>query len=300
MITLIDESKSALRTFRGAHPFTFRDADDLHQKLALAAGPASTLNPGASPFVPIQARAQANDAQPSVEAPTVEANEADDPIQEDPEEEGTELPPDDVDVAAMIDSIGTKVRKISEDDLAKQHHAAKTLQSYYRRLQARRANHIANPGLGLPKSRKDRFAAFAQAAESIEWPERSLYRPIFLGALPHLLVCLDHTWRIVMDEKAKVKRAHSNGRHEEIEELMKRQTNLTWVQCQRLRLLVLVQLTITSVPYSNAYRASRQSSKKRLKSTSAETSRSWRATFDSSPPSSTRYRSGQRKSLTLT
>ncbi|KAH9005748.1 hypothetical protein EDB86DRAFT_2875623 [Lactarius hatsudake] len=206
MITLVDERMNAPR----------------------AAFPASMLNPTASSFVPTsQPRAQANDAQPPVEAPTEQADEADDLIQEDPEEEDTESPPEVVDVAAMIGSIGTNVTKISEEDLTKQQHAAKTLESYYCLLQARRAKQIANPGLGLSKTRKDRFEAFAQAANSIEWPERSLYRPIFLGALPHLLVCLDYTWTIVMDEKAKVKRA--SRKHQEIEDLLKRQTTLRWV-----------------------------------------------------------------------
>ena len=227
MITLIDEGKGPLRTFRGVQTIKFRNADDIRRKLSSAAGPASTLNPTASPYIPTQARAQANNAQPSVEASTEDANEADDPIHEDPEEEDTESPPDDADAAAMIESIGTKVPKISEEDLVKQHHAAKTLQSYCRRLQAMRANRLVNPGLGLPKTRKDQFEAFAQAADSIEWPERSLYRPIFLGALPHLLICLDHTLTILADEKAKVRQAaHSNGRHEEIEDHMKRQSIL--------------------------------------------------------------------------
>ena len=244
MIILIDENKSALRTFRGVHPIKFRDADDIRRKLGLAAGPASTLNPAALPFVPPQARGQANDSQPSVETSTEEANEADDPIQEDPEEEDTESPPEGVDVAAMIGS--TEVTRISEEDLAKQHDAAKTLQSSYRRLQARRAkNRSAN--LGLAKTRNDRFEDFAQAADSIEWLEGSLYRPIFLGALPHLLVCLDHTWTIMMDEKAKVKRdARSSERHEKIEDVMKRQTKIKWVQIQRRRLLVIAQLTIAA------------------------------------------------------
>ncbi|KAH9005752.1 hypothetical protein EDB86DRAFT_2795497 [Lactarius hatsudake] len=223
MITLIDESKNPLRTFRGVQPIKFRDVDDIRRTLGLAAGPVSMLNPAASPFVPSQARGQA------VEVPTEGANEEDDSIHEDSEEEDTDSPPEVVDVVAMIGSIGTKVTMISEEDLTEQHDAARTLQSYYRRLQASRANQIANPGLGLPKTRKDRFEAFAQAQYSIEWPEwpeRSLYRPIFLGALPHLLVCLDYTWTIVMDEKAKVKRARSNGRHQQIEELMKRQTEL--------------------------------------------------------------------------
>ena len=224
MIGLVDERKNAPHTFHpGVHPIKFRDVNDIIQILGLAARSASALNPEASTFIPTQARAQGTD---SVEAPT-EANEDDNPIQEDPEEEDTS-PSEGVDVAAMIGSIGTKVAMISEEDIAKQHHAAKTLQSYYRRLQAMRANRIANPGLGLPETRKDRFEAFAQAADSIEWPERSLYRPIFLGALPHLLVCLDHTKTIVMDEKAQIKRgARSNRRHEEIEDHMKRQTVLT-------------------------------------------------------------------------
>jgi hypothetical protein len=120
----------------------------------------------------------------------------------------------------MIDSIGTKGhqdigRRFSQTARTRRRRCS----LYYRRLQARRANHIANPGLGLPKTRKDRFAAFAQAADSMEWPGRSLYRPVFRGALPHLLVCLDHTWTIVMDDKARARSAaRSNGRHQAIEE----------------------------------------------------------------------------------
>lgn len=230
MVGLVDENKNAPHTFhRAVKPIKFRKASDIIRKLSLAAVPASMLNPAASPFIPGQASSQENESQPPVESPT-EANEADDPIQEDPEEEDTESPPEVVDVAAMIGPIGTDVTKISEEDLAKQHNAAKTLQSYYRRLLARRANQITNPGLGLSTTRKDRFESFARAADSIEWPERSLYRPIFLGALPHLLLCLDYTRTIVVDDKAKVKRkARSNERHEAIEDLMKQQTKLKWV-----------------------------------------------------------------------
>jgi hypothetical protein len=231
MISLVDERMTAPHTFlRGVHPLKFRTAGDIIRKLNLAAGPASILNPTASPFVPGQARSQANESQPPAEAPT-EVNEADESTQEDPEEEeDTESPPEAVDVAAMIGPIGTQVTKISDEDLAKQEHAAKTLQSHYRRLLESRANQIANPGLGLPKTRKDKFDACAYVANSIEWPERSLYRPIFLGALPHLLVCIDRTWTIVVEAKAKVKKAaRSDDRHEAIEELMKRQTKIKWV-----------------------------------------------------------------------
>jgi len=224
----VDENKNAPHGFhRRVHPLKFRTTGDIIRKLRLAAGPASMLNPTASPFIPVQARSRENEPQPPVEAPT-ESNETDDPIQEDPEEEeDTESPPEVVDVAAMIGPIGTQVTKISEEDLAKQERAAKTLQSYYRRLLESRANQIANPGLGLLKTRKDKFDACAQVADSIEWPEKSLYRPVFLGALPHLLVCIDRAWTIAVEAKAKVKKAaRSNDRHEAIEELMKRQTKI--------------------------------------------------------------------------
>jgi hypothetical protein len=231
MVGLVDENKNAPHAFhRRVHPLKFRTAGDIIRKLSLAAGPASILNPAASPFIPVQARSQANESQPMVEAAT-EANEADESIQEEPEEEeDTESPPEAVDVAAMIGPIGTQVTQISEEDLAKQEHAAKTLQFHYRRLLENRANQIANPGLGLPKTRKDKFDACAQVADSIEWLEKSLYRPIFLGALPHLLVCIDRTKTIVVEAKAKVKKAaRSDDRHEAIEELMKRQTKIKWV-----------------------------------------------------------------------
>jgi hypothetical protein len=230
MICLVDENKNAPHGFhRRVHRLKFRTAGDIIRKLSLAAGPASMLNPTASPFVPGQARSRENESQPPVEAPT-EENEADESIQEDPEEEeDTEAPPEAVDVASMVGPIGTQVTKISEEELAKQEHAAKTLQSYYRRLLESRANQIAK-GLGLPKTRKDKFDACAQVASSIDWPEKSLYRPIFLGALPHLLVCIDRAFTVVVEAKAKVKKAaRSVARHEAIEDLMKRQTKIKWV-----------------------------------------------------------------------
>lgn len=225
MIILLDENKNAMRTFRGVRAVKFKVVDDIRRQLTLVAGPASTLNPTAAPFIPSHAPLQGNGTETPVEAIADEANE-DDPTQEAPEEEDGES--SEADVTIMIESIGTGVAEISEDTLAKQHSAAKTLQSYYRRLMASRENRIANPGLGLPKTRQSQFEAFAQVAESIEWPEKSLYRPIFLGALPHLLVCLGYTWSIVMDEKAKVKRQarRQSEKHQGIEELMARQTYL--------------------------------------------------------------------------
>jgi hypothetical protein len=192
----------------------------------MAAGPASTLNPTATPFVPTQVTSQAT-AEPSVEATSDEAEDS--AIQVAAEEEETETP-EETDDALIMESIGTNFTGLSADALAEQNSAAKKLQLSYRRLVTNREKRIANPGLGLPKTRQKQFEEFARAVDSIEWPAKSLYRPIFLGALPHLLTCLAYTWSVVMEEKQKVKRQErQNEKHEGIEGLMEQRTKLTCV-----------------------------------------------------------------------
>ncbi|KAI0286422.1 hypothetical protein BC826DRAFT_1108858 [Russula brevipes] len=174
----------------------------------MAAGPPSELNPTAAPFIPGQAHLQANSAEPSVEASTDEADD-DHSVQEAAEEEDTELA-EEADGAEIMEPVGTTFMEVSEETLAEQQSAAKTLQSYYRRLLTGRTHRIANPELGLANFRRAQFEAFAKAAaDTTVWPSKSLYRPVFLGALPHLLASLDY--------------ALSTG----IEELMERRTYLT-------------------------------------------------------------------------
>jgi hypothetical protein len=224
MITLANENKTAPRHFRGVRVVKFKDVDHICRQLTMAAGPASTLNPTAAPFVPAQVASQAT-AEPPVEATGDEAEDS--TVQVAAEEEEESETPEETDVAAIMESIGTNFTGLSADALAEQHSAAKTLESYYRRLLSNREKRIANPGLGLPKTRQQQFEEFARAAESIEWPPKSLYRPIFLGALPHLLTCLAYTWSVVMEEKQKVKRQEK--KHEGIEGLMEQRTKLTYV-----------------------------------------------------------------------
>lgn len=228
MITLVQESKGSLRTFRGVRVVKFKDVGDIRRQLTMAAGPSSTLNPAAIPFIPTQALPQANGAEFSVDVTSDAANE-DNATQIATGEEDTE-PLEEVDVAAIIEPVGANFTGPSADALAKQESAAKTLQSYYRRLLNNREKRIANPRLELPMTRQNQFELFAQAAESIEWPHKSLYRPIFLGALPHLLTCLEYILSMVMKEKKKVKKqARPSEKHQVIEGLMERQTKLTYV-----------------------------------------------------------------------
>ncbi|KAI9510704.1 hypothetical protein F5148DRAFT_976352 [Russula earlei] len=232
IILLVDESKNTPRTFRGVRLVKFKDVDDIRRQLTAAAVPASMLNPTAAPFIPSHALAPLQKdpgqggAGPSVEGATDETNE-DTSFQSAAEEEETESH-EATDVAAIIEPIGTNFREMSEEVLAERNSAAKTLQSCYRRLLTNRALRIANPGLS--RIRKQQFEDFARVADSIEWPEHSLYRPIFLGALPHLLTCLDYAWSKAIEEKTKVKQqSRSSKKHQEIEALMERQTYLTYV-----------------------------------------------------------------------
>ena len=239
MITLVQENKGPIGTFRGVRVVKFKDVGDIRQQLSIAAGPSSTLNPAATPFIPARTPPQTNGAELSVDVTSDEANE-ENATQIAAEEEDTE-PPKEVDVAAIIESIGTNFTGPSADTLAKQDDAAKTLVFYYRRLVTNRAKRIAEPRLGLPKTRQDQFEVFALAAESIDWPQKSLYRPIFLGALPHLLTCLEYTWSIVMEEKKKVKRqARPSEKHQGIEGLMERQTKLRYVYDRLERITALL------------------------------------------------------------
>jgi hypothetical protein len=234
MVTLIDENKNALRAFRGVRVVKFKEVGAIGQQLTIAAGPTSMLNPAAAPFIPAQATPQAT-ADSSIEATGDEVNE-DSVILAAAEEEETETP-EETDVAAIFESIGTNVTGPSAEVLVEQNSAAQTLQSYYRRLQSKRKKRIANPGLGLPKTRQNQFEAFTQAAESIEWPPKSLYRPIFLGALPHLLTCLDYTYSIVWEEKKRVKQvARRSEKHQGIEGHLEQRTKLTYVHKWRKRM----------------------------------------------------------------
>jgi hypothetical protein len=222
---LIDINKNAPHVFRGVRIVKFRNAADLHRQFTMITGPAPMLDPAAASFIPGQSPLQTDSVNPPVDHDTnngESANAAE-------EEEDTESH-EQADDSAIIEPLRANFTEISEEALAEKDSAAKILQSHYRRLLTNRANRISNPGLGLTKTRKDQFEAFARAADSIEWPQRSLYRPIFLGALPHLLTCLDRTWTIVMEEKTKVKQQQrQNTSHQGIEKLMDRQTSLKYV-----------------------------------------------------------------------
>ncbi|KJA29102.1 hypothetical protein HYPSUDRAFT_32443 [Hypholoma sublateritium FD-334 SS-4] len=69
------------------------------------------------------------------------------------------------------------------------------------------------------------FEACLLVSTKIDWAARSHYQRVFLGPLPHILVCLKsaHTWASEM--KTRNKKRLTSGTHQELEDIMKRLTD---------------------------------------------------------------------------
>lgn len=101
--------------------------------------------------------------------------------------------------------------------------AALTCQSIYRKKV--RCKQKSSKLDSLSIQRTSCFEACLLASTKINWPVRSYYQRLFLGPLPHILVCLKsaHTWAFEMRKHNK-KRLKSST-HQELEEIMKRLTD---------------------------------------------------------------------------
>ncbi|KAF9524672.1 hypothetical protein CPB83DRAFT_909779 [Crepidotus variabilis] len=73
-------------------------------------------------------------------------------------------------------------------------------------------------------SRQNNFLDCLTVARNIEFPHRSIYRFLFLGPLPHVLVCLSAVHASVMTNKQRNKERFKSAEHQELEDLQKRLT----------------------------------------------------------------------------
>lgn len=58
----------------------------------------------------------------------------------------------------------------------------------------------------------------------MEWPEKSFYRLLFLGPLPHVHVCLNAAYSWAMTNKKRNKERFKCAEHQELEDMQKRLT----------------------------------------------------------------------------
>jgi len=100
--------------------------------------------------------------------------------------------------------------------------AARVLLRAYRRCVSRRR------GVIKPQSSAElaRYFTLCLKEEHTKWPLGHIYRKVYLGALPHILLCLEEVHSIKYSEKTEAKERMKVAKHLELEQLGKRQTEL--------------------------------------------------------------------------
>ena len=122
-----------------------------------------------------------------------------------------------VDVAEHEEEIAT----FTEAQLA----AAKVIQLAYQRFIKHRGQEDVDP---LATQRNRLFLECRSAAEKIQW-ERRCYRFLFLGPLPHLLLCLEKANNHAHNTKNRLKKRINTAPHRDLDEAQAKMTEIKWV-----------------------------------------------------------------------
>jgi hypothetical protein len=104
----------------------------------------------------------------------------------------------------------------------KQIRAAVVFQTYYRKVL--RLKRKATKITPLDICRTKCFEDCLKEVACIEWPNKSFYRFLFLGPLPHALTCLATAEKWVYDNKKRNKDRFKKAEHQELEDVQKRLT----------------------------------------------------------------------------
>ncbi|KDR84732.1 hypothetical protein GALMADRAFT_260438 [Galerina marginata CBS 339.88] len=174
----------------------------------------SNLRPDAPEFVP-KPRLQET---PAVDEAEAEVEVDAEPDIEEPDVDNTEI----INTAPAAESIA--IAELPEDNSPpsdEQVQAATRLQTAYRKvLKLRRKI----PKTALDASRNTCFLACLEESRKIDWPDGSFYRLLFLGPLPHVLVCLNAAYAWAIDTKARNKKRFKIAMHQDLEDVNKRLT----------------------------------------------------------------------------
>lgn len=103
--------------------------------------------------------------------------------------------------------------------------AAEVFQLAYHRLLLRRGKEDEGP-LAIKRNRL--FLECLSAAERIQW-ERRHYRYLFLGPLPHLLLCLEKANNHAYNVKNRLKKRINTAHHRDLDEARAKMTEIKWV-----------------------------------------------------------------------
>ena len=121
-----------------------------------------------------------------------------------------------------FDTCSTPYQGLVHSDVEKR--AAAVLLRAYRHRISRRRDTITKFRFSPELTRL--FDRCLEEAQRMKWPSKHIFRKIYLGALPHILFCLEKALEGVTAAKSEVKERFNVAEHLELEELGKRQTEL--------------------------------------------------------------------------
>lgn len=219
LIQLYDDNKKPrYKAPQGVRRVFFKTNEDVPRLLSDASTPSflSSLRPDAPTFVP---RARQN-ATPEAKDQRDNPGEFEVDIEE-PDVEHMDV----LSSHNIVESIASTALPVEhKPPSAEQIHAARVFQVAYRRAMSRRRKMVKT---AAEASRASLFDACLAESKTMEWPH-NYYRLLFLGPLPHILVCLGGVQSYAAGAKETAKKRWSMASHQELEDIGKRMTELTY------------------------------------------------------------------------
>jgi hypothetical protein len=224
MIQLYHESKKpgTYTIPTGVRRVFYKAIEDVPRLLSEASVPSflSSLHADAPAFVPRQIRKV--DDERATEVPNSEDPSAGAEVHEDieePEVDHTDV----MNSTTAVETIAnTALPDTNELPSEEKIHAAGVLMAYGKVLISRRKS----TKTVVQASRTTSFEACRVEASRMDWPHGRYYRMLFLGPLPHVLVCLSLVHSFLVGAKDKAKKRYNVAAHQELDDVMKKMTEL--------------------------------------------------------------------------
>ncbi|KZT08921.1 uncharacterized protein LAESUDRAFT_675409 [Laetiporus sulphureus 93-53] len=211
MVQLFDATRASitLPPLPNVRRIEYRTIDDIREMLASGASqtPKSNLRADALPFTPSHLLDASEDEFSESQA----VDEGADGVEVDPQLQNVDT--EDPTVITEVD----QPRKAPELPTEKELAAAEKIMSAFRRYVQRRRRADKAPGR-MQAIRHRVTTAFQEASASLEWPH-ACYRMLFLGPIPHLIVCLECAHEHLHVSKKSAKKRFTTAQHQDLEDV---------------------------------------------------------------------------------
>ncbi|KAG2023736.1 hypothetical protein CC2G_001355 [Coprinopsis cinerea AmutBmut pab1-1] len=227
LVVLCDESKPANKPPpSNVTRVTFKSIDDIRRALGSHTSTAtilSSLRADAPAFVPKfkQVSTQGTPARGNASQDGAEQEEA-----EGEQEEAIDRPEADTKIidsrdVVVANTAKSVAREVTPEELAV---ARRFLKGYRRRLLQRK---LEKKKTTIEASCDSIFHVCLKHAEGMEWPNGGYYRMLYLGLVPHLLVCVNAVQTYAQGAKSKAKKRLLKEEKQDLDDLNKRMNDLS-------------------------------------------------------------------------